>query len=279
MIRILVDSSSDFSKDECKQHNVTMIPLKININQQEYLDGINLEKDTFYDLLIHSEEFPKTSQPSPQAFLEFFEDVKAKNDECICILLSGSLSGTCQSARLAKEIVNYDKIYIVDSLSVSHAIKLLVLEVSKGIKKGWNSLQIVEHLEDIKHRIVLYASVDTLEYLYRGGRLDKASYVIGGLAKIKPIITINEEGKVDVVTKVIGMSKVVKEMAQRVLNDNIDENYPVYTLYTSGITNLEKLENKLQSNNINITSRTQIGPAIGAHIGPEAYGIIFIKKN
>ncbi|MGN1344769.1 MAG: DegV family protein [Traorella sp.] len=279
MIRILVDSTSDLSAEELKQNNYSIVPLKVNINNHEYLDGITLQKDEFYEQLISSGVFPKTSQPSPQAFLDIFEDVKEKKDELICILLSSNLSGTCQSAQLAKEIVDYEKIYIVDSLSASYGVKILMQEAHKMIQERKKAEEIVASLNELKKRITIYASVDTLEYLYRGGRLDKASYVIGGLAKIKPVIYVTKEGKIDVLTKVIGISKVMKVMLEHVLEDEVDSNYPLYTAYTLGKNNLEKFESKLMNLNLQISDQVQIGPAIGSHIGPEAFGIIFIRKN
>lgn len=104
MIRIIVDSSSDYQLEEIKQKNMELVPLSITIGEHSYLDGINLDRDDFYKMLTETSNFPKTSQPSPQAFLNIFEDAKEKGDDCICILLSSGLSGTCQSAYLAKDL-------------------------------------------------------------------------------------------------------------------------------------------------------------------------------
>lgn len=279
MIRFLVDSSSDFKKEYLEENNIKMISLKVNIDGKEYLDGVDLERDTFYDMLTNSDVFPKTSQPSPQAYVDFFEEVKEKGDECICIMLSGGLSGTYQAAVLAKNIVDYDGIHVVDSRSVSYGIHILFEEAKKLVAEGLNAAEIVERLEVLKKRIRIYLSVDTLEYLYRGGRLDKASYVIGGLANIKPLITVNEEGKIDVITKVIGAVKVMRIMQERIQADQPDSNYPLYTVYTSGTVNVQKLENRLERENIKIAERIHLGPTIGSHVGPEAFAVIFVAKE
>lgn len=279
MIRFLVDSSSDFKKDYLEENNIQMVPLKVNIDGKEYLDGFDLDTDTFYEILTSSDVFPKTSQPSPQSYVDFFEEVKANGDECICVMLSGGLSGTYQAAVLAKDIVDYDKIYIIDSKSVSYGIRILIEEAKKMITEGYSAIDIVERLEELKKRIRIYLSVDTLEYLYRGGRLDKASYVIGGLANIKPLITVNEEGKIEVITKVIGAVKVMRIMQERIQADQPDTDYPFYTVYTNGTVNVEKLENKLTRADIQIAERIHLGPTIGAHVGPEAFAVIFIAKD
>ena len=114
MIRILVDSAADFSKKEIDEKGIYLVPLQVEFQEEQYLDGVNLERDEFYKKLVCEKDFPKTSQPSPQKFLDVFEEVKENGDELICILLSSALSGTYQSAQLARSMADYDKIYIVD---------------------------------------------------------------------------------------------------------------------------------------------------------------------
>ena len=276
MIRLLVDSASDILKDNTDNNAVE--PLSVNINNHVYLDGVDLGRDEFYDMLTKVEEFPKTSQPAPQSFVEEFEKVKEAGDEMICILLSSGISGTYQSAVLAKSIVEYDKIYIVDSLTAVYGEKLLVLEAQRGIEAGLSAQEIVERLESLKKRVQIFLSVDTLEYLYKGGRLDKTSAIIGGIAKVKPIIELNREGKINVVSKAIGMVRAMNTIVDLIKDKQVDTDYPLYTIYTSGNKNIEKLENKLNSNDIDYLQRVQLGPVIGTHVGPEAFGVVFVTK-
>ncbi|MEE0965642.1 MAG: DegV family protein [Bacilli bacterium] len=277
MIRILVDSASDILKNN--SDHIAVVPLSVNINNHVYLDGVDLGHDQFYKMLEEVEEFPKTSQPSPQSFVEEFEKVKEAGDELICIMLSSSISGTYQSAVLAKSIVDYDKIYIVDSLSAIYGVKILVEEAKKCIEQGLAVQEIIDRLEILKSRIQIFLSVDTLEYLYKGGRLDRTSTIIGGIAKVKPIIELNREGKINVVSKAIGMVRAMNSIIDLVNNKGIDTNYPFYTLYSSGTKNIEKLEAKLVSNNISFNDRDEIGPVIGTHVGPEAFGVVFVTKE
>ena len=270
MIRILVDSSSD---KVC-----SVIPLKVNFDGEEYFDGVNLDRNEFYEKLTGSQVFPKTSQPSPQAFLEMFEEAKEAGDEVIAVLLSSKISGTYQNALLAKSMADYEKIYVVDSLSASYGIQFLVNEAFKLIDEGMEAAQIVERIEELKKRIQIYISVETLEYLYRGGRLSKASAAIGELAKVKPIITL-KEGEVKVIGKTLGKLKVMSMMAKMALQDGIDENYPMVMGYTSGMENCDKLAEKSLSLGIKEDKRIQIGPTIGSHVGPGTFGLIFIKQN
>ena len=278
MIRLVVDSSSDFSKEEIEQLNISCVPIQVSFNGHHYYDGVDLDKNTFYDLLSSTEEFPKTSQPSPNEFLEIFEAAKRNHGEVVCILLSSALSGTYQSALLAKQMCEYDKIYLIDSLSATCGIRLLVNCAMELIEKGLSAKEIFDHLEKIKHQIRIVAGVDTLEYLCKGGRVSRTAATIGGLANIKPIICVNSEGKVDVLGKKIGLIKAIKYIEEQIKSEDIDHDYPVYTVYTYGEDNLNKLEDKLNYKGIKSDKRVQIGATIGAHVGPGAFGICYIEK-
>lgn len=277
MIRLLVDTASDISihNDE----NIKVIPLSVTINDKTYLDAYELGHDEFYEMLSTSSEFPKTSQPSPQMYVEAFEEAKEAGDTLLCILLSSGVSGTYQSAVLAKDIVDYDNIYVFDSLTGAYGAKILVDEALKLIKEGKEIEEIIERLEELKGRIRIYLSVDTLDYLQRGGRLDKKAAVIGNVVKIKPIITITREGAVGVVGKAVGMVRAMNAITDIVLEEGVDTNHNFYTIATLGTKNVEKLESKLEANGINVTERDQLGPVVGTHVGPEAFGVIFVAKN
>lgn len=276
MIRLLVDTASDISINNDK--NIKVIPLSVTINDKTYLDGYELGHDEFYEMLTTTQTFPKTSQPAPQAYVEAFEEAKEAGDTVLCVLLSSGVSGTYQSAVLAKNIVEYDNIYIIDSLTGAYGVKLLVDEALKLIEEGKAIEEIVDHLEDLKSRTRVYLSVDTLDYLYRGGRLDKKSAVIGNIVKIKPIITVTREGTIGVVGKAVGMIRAMGSLIDIINKEEVDTNHNFYTIYTSGTTNVEKLEKKIINNGTTITERVQLGPVVGTHLGPEAFGVIYITK-
>ncbi len=278
MIRILVDSSSDYTKDEIANNGFHFVPLNVLLAGKSYRDGIDLIPDQFYDLLIHSGDFPKTSQPSPQNFAEIFEDVKAKGDELICILLSSALSGTCQSAHLAKDMVDYDGIYIIDSLAATAMIKFMGNHATQLAKDGLSAKEIVDKIEAMKGKIKVVAGLDTLEYLCKGGRLSKASATIGELANLKPIITVTEEGKVSVIGKCLGKNKALNFILKYLETNERDMSFPLYTLYSYGTENTEKLEERLTKDGFSYDERVQLGSTIGAHIGPGAFAILYVTK-
>lgn len=278
MIKICVDSAADFSLETIKSHDLFMVPLQVILDDTTYLDSVTLFKDEFYDKLVNENGYFKTSQPSPSQFLEVFEQVKASNDTLIVITLSSALSGTYQSATLAKSIIDYDNIYIVDSLTATAGVQLLVHKTIEMIEAGQSIDEIVEELETVKEHIHIYASVDTLEYLARGGRIGKAAAAIGEIAKIKPIIHVYQDGAVDIAGKKIGINQSAKFIVDNVINDGIHPEYPLYSLVSYGDGNAEKLESKLNEAGIECASRVQIGPTIGTHIGPKAFGVAFVEK-
>ena len=278
MIRILLDSSADFSAQEAKEHNFELVPINITLNGKNYLDGVDITKDEFYELLTSTEEFPKTAQPSPQDYLDIFEDAKEKGDSIIYLALSSALSGTFQSATLAKNMVEYDEIYLVDTLSATRAIRIMAEYACKLRDEENDAASIAAELENFKSRVVILAAIDTLEYLSKGGRLSKAAAAVGELANLKPIITVTKEGTMAVPAKALGRNKAISTLVKMITEKDIDTSFPIYSLYAVGEENTEKLEQKLGKEGIRVTKRLQIGPTIGCHIGPGACGVIFVTK-
>lgn len=277
MIRILVDTSSDYTVEEIKAKGMELAPLHITIGESDYRDAYDLSKDKFYELLTSSEEVPKTSQPTPQDFVDIFEEVQEKGDELICILLSSKLSGTFQSAALAKSIVEYDNIHLVDSLGATHMLRLMADHAQTLAKEGKSVKEIIDVLEEMKSKIKVLAVVDTLEYLCKGGRVSKTTAAIGEMAKVKPMITV-AEGEVAVIGKSLGKNKAIGNLLKALGECEVDERFPIYSVCTVGTENAEIFETRLQTEGYRFKERVQIGATIGTHIGPGAFGIIFVQK-
>ena len=277
MIRFLLDTSSDFTVEEVKAKGMDLVPLHITLGEADYKDAYDLTKDAFYELLTTSEEFPKTSQPTPQDFVDAFEDAKEKGDELICILLSSRLSGTFQSATLAKSIVEYDNIHLVDSLGATHMIRIMAEYGQELADAGKSAKEIVEALEEMKSKIKVLAVVDTLEYLCKGGRVSKTTAAIGEAAKVKPMITV-ANGEVAVIGKSLGKNKAIGNLLKALGECEVDERFPIYAVSTLGTENCEVFEKRLTDAGYNFKERLQIGATIGTHIGPGVFGMIFVTK-
>lgn len=280
MIRILVDASSDYSQEEIQEKGLLFVPIQIELGGQEYLDGVNLDRDRFYELLQEAGEFPLTSQPSPQVFLDVFKEVKADGDELVCILLSSHLSGTCQSARLAAQMADYEEhIFIVDSRAATYNIKVMADYALELARDGLSAAEIAGRLEGFKSRVHVVAMIDTLEYLRRGGRIGKAAAVIGEAARIKPVITVTPEGEIGIVGKALGKNKAIHTILKWVAEHPVDEGFPAYSIYSYGTENSEVFEERLTREGIRFDERLQIGATIGTHIGPGAFGLVYVEKE
>ena len=277
MIRFLVDTASDYTVEEIQAKGMEIVPMHITFGEADYRDGYDLTKDRFYELLTSNEAFPKTSQPTPQDFVDIFEEAEEKGDELICILLSSKLSGTFQSAMLAKNIVEYDKIHLVDSLGATHMIRFMTDYAQELAEAGKTAKEIVAELDEMKSKIKVHAVVDTLEYLCKGGRVNKATAAIGEVAKVKPMITV-AEGEVAVIGKSLGKNKAIGNLLKALEECEVDERFPIYSLSTLGTENCEAFEKRLTDAGYSFKERLQIGATIGTHVGPGVFGMIFVTK-
>ena len=280
MIKIITDSTSDIDLKYAQELNVEVVPLKVIIDGKEYKDRIDLQPEEFYDLLVNSQTLPSTSQPSPQDFVDLYETAKNNNDSVIVITLSSVISGTYQSANLAKDLVDYDDIYVIDSLGTTQMQRLLVLKAVALRNEGMNAQDLYTFLEAYKHRIRLFAFVDTLEYLYKGGRLSRTAATAGTLLKFKPIIGF-DEGKLDVFAKARGTQKATAKIIDLIQQDGeMDLDEPICIGYTGSFDGLDKFENTLRETlHSGETLHGIVGPVIGTHAGPGARLIAYVKKQ
>ena len=196
----------------------------------------------------------------------------------VCVLLASGLSGTYQSACMARDMVGYDKVYIIDALSATYTIKLMADHAAALRSQGMSAPDIVAQVEALKGRCKVIAVPDTLEFLCKGGRVSRTSATIGTLANIKPIIVVTPDGKIGVPNKCIGMGKAQAYLLKYLQDHPVDEAFPLYSIYSYGTDNCAKMEEKLAAAQITVAQRLQIGPTIGTHIGPNALGIVYVQK-
>ena len=280
-IRILTDSASDFTNEEAKQYNIIRVPLQVIFGEDAYADGVTLTQEIFWQRIMAGEN-PKTSQPSPDAFLSEFEAAKAAGDSVVCITLSSGLSGTTQSALLAKDLADYEDIHIVDSLSAATGEKLLVLIACRLREEGkLSAAQIAEEITALRGRLSLYAGIDTLDYLARGGRIPKAAASLSSMIRFKVLITFGEGGKLDLCGKGIGLHRAMDALIKLITAEKIDTRYPVLPIYTYDPANCENLVKKLSALGVECSADNAmpVGATISTHVGPGAYGLAYIKAE
>lgn len=278
-IRIITDSASDFDPAVAKRRNVDIVPMGVQFGNASFLAGKNLSNEVFYQLLKAGKENPSTSQPSPAAFLRYFEAVKAAGDQAVVILLSGALSGTLQSAEIAKEMCEYEDIYIVDSRTATAGMQILVNYACKLRRSGLPAPGIAAEVEKMKDNVRIFAVIDTLEYLRRGGRLNSFHATLGSVTKLKPTITVRN-GEVAITGKSFGMGAAVKNLLKMLELHPIDDDFPSYFLYTDDKTREELLLPKLKELG-KLPLRLHycgVGSAIGTHIGPGALGMAYVER-
>ena len=278
MIRILTDSATDFTQEELQKLNVRCVPMTIAFGGDTYTDGVDLPQEIFWQRM-EAGQTPKTSQPSPDAFLSEFEDAKACGDSVICILISTALSGTVQSAMIARDMADDDSIQIIDTLSAAVGERLLVLQACKLRDEGKDTQTIAAELTALIPRVRIFACLDTLEYLARGGRIPKAVADVGMLVKLKPLVTVSPDGLVAMAGKAIGRHRAGDAIMKLMERHPIDPRYPLIPLYTGGRENcIAFLRQTAQAGYAcSIEEAVSIGPTIGSHVGPGAFGVAYIS--
>lgn len=282
MTRIITDSASEYLPQEAALNNVSIMPLTYTVEGTTYVDGVDLTSDQFFQLLERTGAFSQTSQVTPQTALETMQAARAESsedEELVCITLSSALSGTYNSVCMAAEMLDPERVHVVDSLSATVAMRILADEAARLAREGMPAAQIVQAVEELKGRVRILASLDTLEYLKRGGRIPAAAAAVGDRAQLKPIIEVNKQGEVAVLSATLGAKRAVSGVAKRFKEIGFDSAYPRYSIYSYGTENVELLESKLLREGVTVTQRLQIGAVIGTHIGPGAAGIVFVEPK
>ena len=280
MVRIITDSAADFEPYELEKLNICCVPLKVMLAGEEYEENINLGKDQFFELLASTGDTPKTSQPAPEHLMKMFAEAKAAGDESIYISLSSALSGTYQTARMTCEDAESDACYVFDSLNATGGERLIVEYAARLRDEGKSAKEIVAALEEIRDKVVLFACIDTLEYLYRGGRISQTVYKLGTMAQVKPIIRVSEEGAIEVPAKAMGMRKGMDQLCKRIEQQKPSADHKIYIMYTADRTIGQTLAQKVAALGYEISEEqiVQVGAVIGSHIGPNACGIVYVAE-
>lgn len=277
---LITDSSADYEQQELKDRDVICVPLAITFGNDTYLDGAELSKDDFYSRLLKREEFPFTSQPSPNDFLSHFLRAKEEKTAVLAILLSGGLSGTVQSAHIAKEMADYSEIYVVDSLSAVTGLRLLVDHAAAMRDAGMAAGEIAAEIEALKRRVHIFAAVDTLEYLHKGGRLTKGQARIGEMMRLKPIVSLDENGKLFVAEKALGRKKACKAIMAEMEKLPRDSRFPILLPYAHNKENALKFVELARKEYpaVSADNLYNLGPTIGTHTGDNVFGVTYVTR-
>lgn len=278
-IKIVTDSLSDIPKDLIKKFDIEVLPLTVIFEDVEYRDGIDITSEEFYKKLKESSRIPKTSQVTPEQFREAFEKCLKTYEHVIYIACSSRATGTYQSSIIAKSLLENDNIHIFDTMALSFGCGIMLLKAAQMAKEGKQVQEILLELEDMKNRVDHIFTVDTLEYLQKGGRISSTKAAIGTILNIKPILTV-KEGLVSQLDQVRGKKKVISKMIELAKKRSTDIQSQVIGI---GHADNEELLNEfkrvikeeLKPKDIIVTN---IGAAIGTHAGPGTIAIFYMKK-
>ncbi len=273
-IFIVTDSTADLPQGLAEKLDITVVPLKVHFGDEEYLDWINLDSDSFYAKLKSSAVMPRTSQPSPADFEAVYRRLTAEGGSIISMHISSQLSGTCQSATIAKSMLEGADIEIVDTKVTSMALGLLVIEAARAVRDGKNKEEIMAQIYTQMNKIKVFFGVDTLEYLQKNGRIGKAAALLGGLLNVKPLLTL-KDGIITPKEKVRGRAKLLEKMVNVVAEEfGEDVKGKAVILHGDSLDEALRLKEKVDErygfSEIIISS---IGAVIGTHTGPGVLAI------
>ncbi|MDR5658980.1 DegV family protein [Serpentinicella sp. ANB-PHB4] len=279
-IQIITDSMTDVPKTIIDKYNIIVIPLTINFEGEQFLDGVEISYEDFYNKLSLSNELPSTSQIPPNTFIKVFKDVLDQGREIICINGSSKASGTHQSAVLAKSEIGSDKIDVYDSLGLCFGAGNLVYEAAKMAAEGLDRSKIVEKLNELKPLSDHIFTVDTMENLKKGGRINPMKASIATMLNIKPILTV-VDGLVEPLDKVRGSKKVFSKMIELAKERGGDfSNKTVCIAHASSLERVHILKEKVESDlNPKEVIITDIGCTIGTHCGKGTLALFYYRTE
>ena len=273
-IAIITDSTAYLEKDYVKKHNIQVIPLNLHWDKDTFKDNVDISADEFYDRLKVSSTLPTTSQPTYGDFQVIFKKFAADYDGIVAALMSSGISGTVDSALIAQKTFKDIPVEVIDTKTTAGGQALIVKAIAAAVESG-KSLQEVSALaRTISATVCTYFVVDTLKYLHKGGRIGGASRYFGTALSIKPILYLNEEGKIEAFEKVRTKKKAVERLLELAVEKAAGEKSYVAIYHAQALQEAEAMRDEVQQMldcyEIGIY---KISPVIGTHVGPGALGI------
>lgn len=280
-IKIVTDSTCDLPKDLLEKKEVLCLPLQVTVNGKTYFDGVDIDINTFFDEMDKSNEAPKTSQIPPAKFAEVFKEYLDEGYEIVTLHLSSKMSGTYQSACIAKEMLDTDKIHVIDSQNVTAGLGVLVLKACSLKDQGKSAEEIVDGVNEVIGHVKSTLNFQSLDNLVKGGRLSKTTGFVGGLLGIKLNLAV-EDGEMVVRDKVRGSKKALRCLIDYIETHGIsDEVTPVVLNAAADEDNrsvLNGIVEYLEEQNIKYIE-SSVGCVVGTHSGKNACGIFFIENH
>lgn len=274
-MRFILDSGSSIKQEEKEQYGIDILPLKLLFDEKEYLDGIDLSMEEFYQKLIEEKKFPKTALPPLEDAQNLVNGYTEQGEDVMIFTISSEISGTCNTMKML--FADNPKVRVIDCRMAVGGMRLLLEEAMKYQKESLDFVE--EKVNALIPRIKTMAIPETLDYLLRGGRLSMASWMLGSLLSIKPIIGFTD-GKVAVIEKKRGLKAAMQALAKSLTELNCDKEYGIIASYTYNRENLDTvIEMAGEEWKPYMRVFDNLDPAIACHWGPNAFGFIFVSKE
>jgi DegV family protein with EDD domain len=270
-VAIVTDSTADLPPELTRSRSITVVPLTLNFDGKSLLDGVDIRPDEFYRRLPAATTHPTTSQPSPGRFAETYSSLLADHDSIVSIHISDKLSGTYASARQAADMTDPNRVRVVDSELVSMGLGLITLAASALASSGADMETIEAKVLDMRPHVQTYFSVATLEFLRRGGRIGRASALLGSVLQVKPVLCIRD-GLVTPLERVRTFERAMNRVVE--LTREVDRGHGVCVIvgHADAKADAERIARELDP--IAETLMLQpLGPVVGAHAGPGVVGV------
>ena len=273
-VALVTDSTTCLTPELVEKYHIHIVPLKIQWEGQNYLDGIDISPTELYERLEHSKSLPTTSQPSPEDFRKVFDQLVPDYDSILVILISSGISGTVASAESAAAEFSARPVKVIDSKLAAGSQAIVVLAAGRAIEQGASLEQAAEAVQRAMETMHIFFIVDTLEYLHKGGRIGGASRYMGTLLDIKPVLFLNPEGKIDALERVRTRRKALDRLVELVVDNAGKKPAHVCVFHaTASEAAQEVLERATAQLNCRESLLLDLSPAIGTHVGPGTIGV------
>jgi EDD domain protein, DegV family len=275
-VKIVTDSSADIPLKWVREFDITVVPLNVHFGGEIYQDGVEIWSSEFYNRLQNESVMPETSHPSPDEFFHIFQNMASPQDTIIGIFISQEMSATVGSAKRGAQMLGPDfPIEIIDSRFVSMGLGLIVIKAARMAKNNATAAQIIAAIHTWQNQLAIYFTLNSLEFLYRTGRIGKASTLVGSLLNIKPILSI-ADGVIVPVEKVRGnFQKIASAMVEKLIQQYGNTPLMTCVLHTE-IPEVAQILQRTAEKKLNIAESYPgvVGPIAGSHSGPNTVGII-----
>lgn len=277
---VVLDSTADLPDPAARHPNWRLVPLYVRFGDETYRDHVDLGAVEFYEKLRASDAQPQSSQPTPADFEAAFAELEGF-ERILCVLISGKLSGTAESARLAAQALGDDRVTVIDSESVSGGVVILADAIQRRLDRGTTLEEIEEVVARFQRESTILFTVDTLDYLVRGGRVGKAAGLAGQLLSVKPILAI-DEGEVEPLKRVRGRQKALAELL-RLFEEGTEDGPALHVgvAHADAEAELETLVGRIRElrPQASLDFQAQLGPVIGTHGGPGTIGLFWFRDE